>query len=155
MEAEFVSISDILGIDINILSLIMTFLLAIVLHLSVLFWSHSFVLANFAAFTIIAIATFFFHIIPIWILFPIALFLITSFFVMDNPPSEAPEYTDQWQETGNRIKNAYKSKFGYTNPAFNEEVDRHIDVMLHNSCSLTRSMANGWIKRMKMFTDSK
>ena len=50
-----------------------------------------------------------------------------------------------WQDMGERLKKGYLAKFEYLNPAFVEEVDRHIkDVKVGNNKQASRD----WLKRM-------
>lgn len=61
-----------------------------------------------------------------------------------------------WSAFGTRMKVAYTAKFGYPNPAFNEEVDRHIRIMrAMSSKELTKKMSEDWLKRMSKFVGIK
>ncbi len=56
----------------------------------------------------------------------------------------------KWAAFGNRLKTAYTAKFGYPNPAFNDEVDQHIRVMRtmrKHTEALTKELSEDWLKR--------
>lgn len=69
--------------------------------------------------------------------------------------SEQVSGQDRWEAYGQRLKNAYEAKYGYKNPAFDEEVDSHIRQMQHLGKGFTRSIAKGWLKRMRRMTEAK
>ncbi len=56
----------------------------------------------------------------------------------------------KWSAFGNRLKIGYVAKFGYSNPAFNDEVDNHIRTMrvMVKTEQGTRKLAEDWLKRM-------
>jgi hypothetical protein len=98
-------------------------------------------------------------IIPIYIpsiqgVFSLIYFLYTRSSI---PSDETTENVggDDWVAYGNKLKSAYSAKFGSANPAFNDDVDKHITVMQHCNKGFTSTLAYEWLKRMKRFTESK
>mgnify|MGYP001037211450 CR=1 FL=1 len=58
-----------------------------------------------------------------------------------------------WYDYGKRIKKAYSTKFGYRNPDYEEEVDRHIEVMRTQDEGPTYEVAEDWLKRQAHFVE--
>lgn len=59
----------------------------------------------------------------------------------------------KWRSFGNRMKEAYTAKFGYPNPAFNQEIDQHIKAVETLGKGYTKSIDMDWLKRMAEFTE--
>lgn len=60
----------------------------------------------------------------------------------------------KWEAFGNRLKEAYVAKFGYSNSGFNEEVDTHIlGMRTMGGKSPTKEMYEDWLKRMARFVE--
>lgn len=61
--------------------------------------------------------------------------------------------TLKWNTLGNRIKEAYKAKFGYENLEFNKEVDLHIKAVKALGRGYTKSLDTDWLKIMCSFVE--
>jgi hypothetical protein len=63
----------------------------------------------------------------------------------------------KWEQFGIRLKLAYEAKFGYSNPAFNEEVDGLVLSMRSNSKGegLTKEQNEKRLKRLARFVEVK
>jgi len=64
-------------------------------------------------------------------------------------------YHFKWIIYGERMKRAYRAKFGYDNKGFNEEVDQHILTMRTLDEGATRDINEDWLKRMAKFVEIK
>ena len=58
-----------------------------------------------------------------------------------------------WGDFGNRLKAGYVAKFGYSNSAFDEDVDMHISAMRALGKGTTKTINEEWIKRMAKFVE--
>jgi hypothetical protein len=59
----------------------------------------------------------------------------------------------RWDSFGNRMKVAYEAKFGYSNSAFDKEVDQHVLAMKSLGKGYTKTVDKQWMKRMAKFVE--
>jgi len=63
-------------------------------------------------------------------------------------------YDDSMAESyRDRLVRAYEAKFGYSNPAFNEEVDAHIKAVEYLAKGYTRAVHRDKLKRLEKFVE--
>ena len=146
-------LSSYLNIPSGLVMLIIVLSCALVVSLFIYITTGSFI-SQAIGMTGVLIGGYFLGIIPIYIpsiqgTFSLIYFLYTR----SSIPSA--ETGDEWVAYGNKLKSAYSAKFGSANPAFNDDVDKHITVMQHCNKGFTSTLAYEWLKRMKRFTESK
>jgi len=79
---------------------------------------------------------------------------LTAWIASDGP-EKVKSYLN-WRAFGNRMKEAYASKFGGKNPAFNQEVDMHIKAVRTLSKgrnNYTKDLNIDWLKSRAQFVE--
>lgn len=77
---------------------------------------------------------------------------VVTFMDGDSPIRKYIKYK-RWDSFGNRMKVAYEAKFGYSNSAFNKEVDQHVLAMRALGKGYTKDIDKAWMKRMAKFVE--
>ena len=154
------SLSSYFNIPTGLIGMVMFLGISPVFFLFAYFWFRSILVSNFFA-MIPLVAGALMGIIPMWIA---AMFSIVSFYTVWSSIMGVPELSgvatepsigSEWDEYGQRIKDAYSAKFGGENNGFNDEVNNRIAIMNHNGRGFTRTIAYDWLKRMSKFTEAK
>jgi hypothetical protein len=69
-------------------------------------------------------------------------------------PSSKPSLVSVMPSTyATRLKAAYTIKFGYPDPSFEKEVDRHVKALEVFEQGRTRRISEEWLKRMAKFVE--
>lgn len=79
--------------------------------------------------------------------------LIGAFAYLVSPAGAPIRERFKWAPYGRRLKRAYHAKYGYENPAFDDEVDNRIRVMRVQGKGHTRTIASDWLKRISKMVE--
>jgi hypothetical protein len=90
-------------------------------------------------------------ILPI-ILSTVVVIGVFSFMGEDSPVRKYIRYK-KWVSFGNRLKVAYEAKFGYRNPAFDEEIDHRVKAMRSLGKGYTKSVNYSKLKALAKFVE--
>lgn len=149
-----VELFNIFGINPSIVSIIIAMILVLIIWVSALIWTGSSIIAIIVSIgSLIPLGVLGF--IPIWIAVMYGVFAIGYVLMWGGSGVPANATEDYWVQYGDRIKLAYSAKFGGENLAFSDEVNKRVNVMLHNRNGFTKTISRDWLKRMNNFTESK
>ena len=90
--------------------------------------------------------------IPIYIVALFVLVSLAQFWRYGYSGSDVIVYEESYADS---LKRAYEAKFGYSNPAFNEEVDSHIKAVENLRKGYTRAVHRDKLKRLEKFVEVK
>jgi phage shock protein PspC (stress-responsive transcriptional regulator) len=147
--------SNQLGIDASILGIIMAFCFMLVTPMFIYLRTMSMPLSVIGL-VIASVIMFVMGLIPVWIS-PIVIVVsmlgvYKHSFIDDN---SIPHNESMSESYADSLKRAYEAKFGYENPAFNEEVDAHIKAVENLRKGYTRAVHRDKLKRLEKFVEVK
>lgn len=145
LNSSIYSLSSALGIDPYILGVLIFFCFIVTCFLFVYAITCSVIIAYISN-VIGSILFGVFDIAPLWfIMICISFgFCILMWYMFH----DVVYVVDDWDSFGIRLKVAYSAKYGGKNPAFNEEVDRHIATVKALGNGYTRAITMDWLKRV-------
>ena len=143
----FDRLSDTLNVNPEILGIIFTICLTTITAIFIYLKTRHMIISLITP-VAIPLFTSFIGLTPIWIMpiyIAIAIVLVLKQSYIDNN-SVSESYRDS-------LIRAYEAKFGYNNPAFNEEVDSHIKAVETLRKGYTRAAHRDKLKRLEKFVE--
>jgi len=146
-------LSDALGISSTIIGIMMALCLMLVMSLFIYKKTMNVALSA-VGLVIMSIMTTILGLLPLWtipVVCCISGFIIYKHSYVDD---NSIPYDDSMAESyRDRLVRAYEAKFGYSNPAFNEEVDAHIKAVEYLAKGYTRAVHRDKLKRLEKFVE--